>query len=208
MSSSFNTNASADSTDVWLTPKSLLDRLGHFDVDPCAAVNRPWDCATKNYTIEDDGLKQDWGKGRVWCNPPYGSKAEAFMEKLSKHPGMGLALVFARTDTKWFQKCILGEAKYILFIKGRLKFHCEDGSTKSTANAASCLVAWDSREYALLAKLAQEGLGSLWCPTGADELCCETCMFVEVDDKTQICKCTKKNKYLLGSKKICEFYEK
>lgn len=208
MATSFNTDTGLGTTDVWLTPKSLLDKLGHFDVDPCAALNRPWDCADKNYTIEDDGLKQDWGTGRIWCNPPYGAKAEAFIDKLAKHPGMGLALVFARTDTKWFQRCILEEAKYILFIKGRLKFHCEDGSTKSTANAASCLVAWDVREYPLLAKLAQDGLGSLWCPTGSEELCCETCTFVQVDDKTQICKCLHKNKYLLGAKKICEYYEK
>ena len=208
MSSPFNTTLSANTTDVWLTPPSLLKKLGHFDLDPCAATNRPWDCADVNYTEADDGLKQDWGKGRVWCNPPYGSKAEAFMEKLSKHPGMGLALVFARTDTKWFQKCVLDEAKYILFLKGRLKFHCEDGSVKSTANAASCLIAWDVREYPLLAKLAQDGLGSLWCPTGGEDECCATCAYCKVDDKTQKCSCTIAGRQPARGRNICSYYER
>lgn len=36
----FNTNTI--NKDEWLTPPWLLSRLGSFDLDPCASVNRPW----------------------------------------------------------------------------------------------------------------------------------------------------------------------
>lgn len=189
MAKNFNTEADGETTDVWLTPPSLLSKLGHFDVDPCAAVNRPWDCADTNYTILDDGLNQDWGQGRVWCNPPYGSKAEPFVDKLSRHTGMGLLLVFARTDTKWFQNHILNKARFVFFIKGRLKFHREDGSVSSTANAPSCLVAWDVREYPLLKKLESDGLGTLWQPAVRHADICATCRHVSIGDRTATCNC-------------------
>ena len=40
----------------WLTPPHILRRLGPFDLDPCAPINRPWDTAEHHYTIEDDGI--------------------------------------------------------------------------------------------------------------------------------------------------------
>ena len=33
----------------WLTPPELLAKLGQFDLDPCAPVNRPWPTATHHY---------------------------------------------------------------------------------------------------------------------------------------------------------------
>ena len=27
----------------WLTPPHILRRLGPFDLDPCAPINRPWE---------------------------------------------------------------------------------------------------------------------------------------------------------------------
>lgn len=129
-------------------------------MDPCAAVGRPWDCAKINYTIEDDGLKQEW-KGRVWCNPPYGSEASAFLQKFSEYKGPGLCLLFVRSDTRAWHDYILHSAKYIFFFKGRIKFCKIDGSQGATANAPSCLVAWNESEYELLKKLEQQGLGKL-----------------------------------------------
>lgn len=52
-------------THDWITPQYVLDALGRFDLDPCASLTQPWPCATKAYTIRDNGLKQRWGKGRV-----------------------------------------------------------------------------------------------------------------------------------------------
>lgn len=159
-SKNFNTPKTEESTNIWLTPRSLLDKLGDFDLDPCAAIGRPWDCAKNNYTIDDNGLIQPWF-GRIWCNPPYGSEAYPFLKKFSEYKGPGLMLLFTRTDIKAWHDYIFPTAKYLFFIKGRLKFCRSDGTQKATANAASCLIAWHESEFELLKKLEKENLGKL-----------------------------------------------
>lgn len=115
------------STDSWITPKWLIDRLGPFDLDPCAAIPQPWPCAFRSFTIEDNGLLQDWPKrDLVWMNPPYGKEAAAWLDRLAMH-GNGIALVFARTETAMFFKSVWPAATSLLFLKGRLTFHYPDG---------------------------------------------------------------------------------
>ncbi len=127
--------------DEWLTPPSILERLGYFDLDPCAPVNRPWDTAKRHYDIRDNGLRQHWA-GRVWLNPPYGLEAAAWLERLASH-GNGIALIFARTETKMFFDSVWKRATAVLFFEGRLFFHYVDGSrAKANAGAPSCLVAY------------------------------------------------------------------
>lgn len=127
--------------DEWLTPKYIIDALGAFDLDPCSPINRPWPTAKKHYTIEDDGLSQDW-QGRTWMNPPYVNQTGKWLKKLSEH-GNGIALIFARTETKMFFDYIWDKADAVLFLKGRLSFYNVDG-TKGNSNtgAPSCLVAY------------------------------------------------------------------
>jgi len=62
--------------DEWLTPPDILDKLGDFDLDPCAPEVRPWPTADYHYTASDDGLSKPWF-GTVWCNPPFGREAAA-----------------------------------------------------------------------------------------------------------------------------------
>ena len=81
-------------TDVWLTPRHVLDALGSFDLDPCAApVESGWLTADKHYRLPDDGMRLPW-QGRVWCNPPY-LNVWAWLARLADH-GSGTALIFAR----------------------------------------------------------------------------------------------------------------
>ena len=127
--------------DEWLTPPHILRALGHFDLDPCAPVNRPWDTASTHMTIEDNGLAKPWS-GRVWCNPPYGLEAAKWLARLADH-GNGIALIFARTETRMFFETVWPKADALLFIEGRLHFHHVDG-TRAAANsgAPSVLVAY------------------------------------------------------------------
>lgn len=141
--------ATVSGTDVWLTPPHILEALGQFDLDPCASENRPWDTATNHYTIKDDGLMQPWS-GRVWCNPPYGPKMGPFLQKLANHPGGGIALIFARTETKAFFDHVWGKATAILFLKGRLKFHKPNGELGGTAGSPSVLIAYGDHEAEIL----------------------------------------------------------
>lgn len=124
----------------WLTPKELLDKLPEFDLDPCSPINRPWDIAKNHYTIIDNGLEKEWF-GNVFCNPPY-DDAAIWLSKLKKH-GKGIALIFARTETKTFFNEVWNDANGILFIEGRLTFYHVTGE-KASANsgAPSVLIAY------------------------------------------------------------------
>lgn len=143
--------------DEWLTPPHILKALGSFDLDPCAPIVRPWDTANCHYTIVDNGLAQEWF-GRVWCNPPYGLEAAQWLDRLAQH-GNGIALIFARTETRMFFEHVWRRADAVLFIEGRLHFHHVDGS-KAAANAGapSCLVAYGENN---VRKLDQSGLGMI-----------------------------------------------
>ena len=46
----------------WVTPKGIIDALGHFDLDPCESNNQPWPCAAKGYRLDrgEDGLSLPW----------------------------------------------------------------------------------------------------------------------------------------------------
>lgn len=148
--------------DEWLTPPEILQELGPFDLDPCAPINRPWDTAVKHYTIYDNGLSQPW-HGRVWCNPPYGLEAARWLDRLADH-GNGIALIFARTETKMFFDHVWRRADAVLFIEGRLHFHHVDGSrAKGNSGAPSCLIA-HGEENAL--RLKDCGLGAFVRLTG------------------------------------------
>lgn len=136
-------------TDVWLTPPYILEALGEFDLDPCASQDRPWDTAKHHYTEADNGLEQEWF-GRVWCNPPYGPKMGPFLERLSEHDGGGIALVFARTETRAFFDFIWDKATAILFLKGRLSFYRPDGTPGGTAGSPSVLIAYGEKEAEIL----------------------------------------------------------
>lgn len=142
--------------DEWLTPPELLAKLGGFDLDPCSPISPPWETAPKCYTIEDNGLAQDW-KGRVWMNPPYGGEAAQWLEKLAAH-GDGLALIFARTETRMFFDHVWEKADALLFLRGRLHFHHVDG-TRAPANsgAPSVLIAYGKANADCLQSIADMG---------------------------------------------------
>ncbi len=138
-------------TDSWITPKEIIAALGKFDLDPCAAPNQPWPCATMSYNKVLDGLKQEW-RGRIWLNPPYGPETVKWLDKMATH-GNGVALTFGRTDTRWFHSEIFNRADAILFLAGRLTFHTEDGKkAKANSGGPSVLVAY-GRENCLSLKI-------------------------------------------------------
>lgn len=156
MTSMGNEKTVAD-TDVWLTPPYIIKALGEFDLDPCSCLDRPWDTAKKHYTIEDDGLAQEW-EGRVWMNPPYGPPMPKWLEKLANHPGGGIALTFARTETRVFHEYVWGVADAVFFFKGRLKFHRPDGVvSKKDPGSPSVLIAYGAENVAALEKCGLDG---------------------------------------------------
>ena len=120
---------SKNGKEEWLTPPGIINGLGgylSFDLDPCAPINPPWPTARKHYNINDDGLSLPW-YGRVWLNPPYGNKTALWMARLALH-GNGLALIYARTETRYWFPHVWKHAAGFYFFKSRLIFHNVDGT--------------------------------------------------------------------------------
>lgn len=149
-------------TDVWLTPPEILDAVGPFDLDPCASLDRPWDTAGTHYTVDDDGLAQDWGNSFVWCNPPFGPDVGVWLGRLAEH-GNGVGLCAARTETRWFVDAVWRRADAVLFLTGRPHFHYPDGRRgKANSGVPICLVAYGD---VAVDRLSNSGLPG-YCVTG------------------------------------------
>lgn len=140
-----NTRRIGITTDSWITPKWLLDRLGAFDLDPCACDPQPWPTASRMLTERDNGLMCPWA-GMIWCNPPYGKALGVWLERMAMHNN-GVALIFARTDTRAFHDHVWPVAHSILFLKGRLTF-CQPTGVPApnghNSGGPSCLIAYGS----------------------------------------------------------------
>jgi hypothetical protein len=141
-------------TETWLTPPNVLTALGgadSFDLDPCAAPNQPWPTARQHYTIADDGLALPW-TGRIWLNPPYSNNVIArWMGRMADH-AHGIALIFARTETKVFHETVWRAADALLFLEGRLHFHDAAGvRAKANAGAPSVFCAYGAADADVLA---------------------------------------------------------
>lgn len=135
---------------TWITPKRIVDVLGHFDTDPCCPKDMPWKTADKMLTKEDDGTVSPWS-GRVWMNPPYGREGIPFLDRMSRHEAGGIALLFARTNTRWWHELVFPFAHSILFLRGKIRFCRPDGSPgKFWAVAPSALVAYSAFDSQIL----------------------------------------------------------
>jgi hypothetical protein len=118
-------------TDDWWTPIELVRSLGKFDLDPCGNKKHP----TADLIYEENGLGMAW-HGRVWMNPPY-SQNEKWVDKFIEHRN-GVALLFARTETKWCQK-LLNSCEYVYFLNRRISFLKHGKPTNGNSGAPSAL---------------------------------------------------------------------
>lgn len=112
-------------SEEWPTPQDFFDQLNaefDFTLDPCATPENTK--CSRFFTIRHDGLEQDWGKHRVFCNPPYGRQMRQWAHKCleaSQRGALVVLLAHARTDTRWFHDFVYGYAE-LRFVRGRLKF--------------------------------------------------------------------------------------
>lgn len=145
-------------SETWLTPKYIIDALGPFDLDPCAApAPRPWPTAAVHYVKDQDGLSLPWD-GFAWCNPPFGPDAGAWLERLSIHDDGGIGLCAARTETRWFVDAVWDRADALLFLHGRPRFCLPDGTPgKDNSGAPICLVAYGPEAYKRLRSAGLHG---------------------------------------------------
>ena len=127
-------------TNEWSTPQDFFDELDkefNFTLDPCATSENAK--CTKYFTVEDDGLKQDWSNDVVFMNPPYGREIKYWVQKAYEESLKGatvVCLIPSRTDTKYWHDYIFGKADDIRFLRGRLKF----GGSKNPAPFPSAII--------------------------------------------------------------------
>ena len=129
----------------WTTPKDFFEKLNrefNFTLDPCASKENA--LCKKFYTVQENGLLQNWGGERVFCNPPYGRKIGEWVKKCyeeSLKPNTTIVLLIPnRSDTKWYHEYIHGKAR-VEPVKGRLKF----GNSKNSAPFPSIWVVFGEK---------------------------------------------------------------
>jgi len=126
-------------SDEWETPEAVfrdLDNEFHFDLDPCATKDNHK--CKRYFDKESNGLLQNWGGCKVFCNPPYSRIYEwvrKCYEESHKPHTVVVMLIPSRTDTKYFHDYILHRSE-IRFHKGRIKF----GESKINAPFPSMIV--------------------------------------------------------------------
>lgn len=137
-------------TDTWIAPKYITEALGRFDLDPCEHLLMPWKHANKGYTINDDGLKQDWN-GRVWMNPPFNQyHLPLWMDKFVQHKN-GIVLMAFTGETKRFKDYVWGKATGILIMDHRPYFRLPNGEKgKSNSGQTMCLISYDQENLEAL----------------------------------------------------------
>lgn len=155
----------------WVTPYTFFDKV-HAEFGFC------WDCAAEakssqvgrfnmpfqyfgpDHPIESfrDALAVNWAEtlqaegltGPVWCNPPYGRTLGAWMKKFHQESERitVVALVYARTETKWFHQYVWDAAE-IRFLEGRLTFMHPDtlDAAPAGATAGHMLVIWTPETF-------------------------------------------------------------
>jgi len=130
----------------WATPQDFYDKvntqLGPFTLDACASAQNAK--CNKFFTVEQDGLAQDWYGNNVFLNPPYGRGIDKWIKKAYeeslKSRTRVVMLVPARPDTKYWHNYIM-KANEIHFVKGRLKF----GGCENPAPFPSAVIVFGSQ---------------------------------------------------------------
>lgn len=140
-------------TNVWLTPRWVLEAVGPFDLDPCG--HRGWDTAGKHFYESDDGLAHKWS-GMVWCNPPYGTHTARWVGKWAEH-GNGFLLTANRSDSGWWQAAARA-ADAIWFPRGRIQFMRGDLEKGNGPAFASSLFAIGDEAKARIFEIEHPGI--------------------------------------------------
>jgi len=144
-------------TDIWLTPPWIIEKIGPFNLDPCAFLpdgKSIIPIADNYFTEEDNGLLRSWVKYPfVFVNFPY-SQARDWLKKC-KEESLNCQIVvlcFARTETKAWQDNVK-YATGINFINRRISFLNFEGKQMTNGNAPSCLIAFGSQAYERIKKV-------------------------------------------------------
>lgn len=137
-------------TSTWLTPLEIVSALGRFDLDPCGFPGH--DTADRLIVLPECGISASW-HGRVWLNPPYGREQQEWLERLRLH-GNGIALIFARLETRWIQPFL---SNGFFALRGRISFLNERKERVTNAGAPSMLIPFGRKNIGAILSSDLEG---------------------------------------------------
>lgn len=145
----------AANTDDWYTPAWIFEAMDvTFDLDVAAPPGGvPWIPARRSFSLEDDGLAQEW-EGFVWCNPPY-SHVRPWATKWANH-GDGLLVVSADLSSSG-QFSAFTRATTLFVPEGRLKFANGHGDPKHSPNFTAVILGAGLRASRALNRLDNYG---------------------------------------------------
>ena len=157
----------------WYTPPDIVSLarnvMGKIDLDPASSdIANETIGAEEYYTMEDDGLEQEW-HGNVWLNPPYAQPfISKFASKVSQEYEAGnitqaCVLVNNATETEWFRR-IAANAGAICFPGGRIKF-LDPGGDASGAPLQGQAIIYLGKDINKFAE-AFSLIGMVLCPIG------------------------------------------
>lgn len=141
----------------WCTPAEvieLLSKVANIALDPCSNEHSIVG-ADRSISLPDDGLAAEWSceeNELIYCNPPYGREIAPWTNKCAD-TGVEhnvVALVPARTDTRWWQDSV-SSAAAVCFWRGRLRF----SGHSSPAPFPSAIVLWTWRQVTILHRFKQ-----------------------------------------------------
>ena len=149
------------------TPSDIFGFLNVIFPFTLDAAANPQNTKCKDFIDEEtNALTVDWEtEGFWWLNPPWGrkyTKATGYsIDDWVKHAlkqyenyRLGVAIVSARTDTKWWQNTIT-KVPWVWFPKGRVAFLYE-GEVKSQPNFPSAVLIFCKTLYSWQRKFLKE----------------------------------------------------
>lgn len=128
-------------SDEWYTPPEIFKALDlEFDLDVASPGPEHWVPAKNVFTKDDNGLDKKW-HGLVFMNPPFGGRngQVPWLKKFINHRN-GIAIVAARTSSKWFQE-LIPRCDAILFPMGKTKFIKPTGEIGKSPGSGIVIVA-------------------------------------------------------------------
>ncbi len=150
----------------WNTPSWIYERarliMGSIDLDPATnqeAIDQG-NVATRYFTKEDDGLKQDWGRQvNVFCNPPYSlenkaSGAKAFLIKLMASDYKQAVFITIEDSGTSYGQFLWPLCTSVFIPRGRVAFSDQNKNTRSS-------LVWGIGVDELKFKLAFQRLGHI-----------------------------------------------
>lgn len=158
----------------WYTPRKYTDMarlvMGGIDLDPASAeLPQSWIQAGRYYSIDDDGLCQQW-YGRVWLNPPFDDTGK-WVERLIAECQAGnvtnaVLLVNSNLGYLWYER--LWRFAPVCCVRERIAFLTPDPDTGQLVSKGSAkraqTIAYFGADWPLFARVYGR-IGRILLPT-------------------------------------------